>query len=64
MRIPKGSYHRIKTYPDGKRVRLIITPRGRIISSVPVHSSVGKVKTASRTKTGRKLAQRRRRIGL
>jgi len=56
MSLPFGTYHKIKTYPSGKKFRLTISSSGRILESVPV---VSKVK---RTKIGRRLAARRRRI--
>jgi len=56
MRFPNGSYHRLYTYPSGKKVRLTVSPEGRILESVPARSK------AKRTKVGRRLAARRRRI--
>ena len=56
MPLPKGTYYRIRTYPSGKRVRLAISPSGRILESASVKSKV------KRTKTGKRLARRRRRI--
>lgn len=56
MPLPSGTYYRTKTYPSGKKVRLAISPGGRILEATPV---VSKVK---RTKTGKRLAARRRRI--
>jgi len=56
MALPFGAYYRIKTYPSGKKVRLTISSSGRILESTPVVSKV------RRTKTGRRLAARRRRI--
>ena len=56
MPVPKGTYYRIKTYPSGRRVRLAITPNGRIIEITPLS------KKTSKTKTGKRLASRRRRI--
>jgi hypothetical protein len=50
-------YYRVKTYASGKKVRLAISTDGRILEATPV---VSKVK---RTKTGKRLARRRRRIG-
>ena len=50
-------YYRVKTYDNGKKVRLAISTDGRILEATPV---VSKVK---RTKTGKRLARRRRRIG-
>ena len=55
--LPKGTFYRIKTYASGKKVRLAISTDGRILEATPV---VSKVK---RTKTGKRLARRRRRIG-
>jgi len=54
---PAGTYHRIKTYASGKKVRLTIAPNGRILETTPVRSRVKKTSTAKR------LAKRRRRIG-
>jgi len=56
MPLPRGAYYRIQTYPSGKRVRLAISPDGRILEATVVMSK------ARRTKTGRRLAARRRRI--
>ena len=56
MTLSYGTYHKIKTYPSGKRVRLTISSSGRILESTPV------VSKARRTKTGKRLAARRRRI--
>ncbi len=56
MPVPRGTYYRIKTYPSGKRVRLAISPAGRILETTPYTSKVRK------TKTGKRLAKRRRRI--
>ncbi len=56
MPLPYGAYYRVRTYPSGKKVRLAISSEGRILE---VTSVVSKVK---RTKTGRRLAVRRRRI--
>ena len=56
MPLPQGAYYRTKTYPSGKRVRLAISSDGRILEATPV------VNKARRTKTGRRLAARRRRI--
>jgi len=56
MPLGRGVYYRVKTYPSGKRVRLAISSSGRILEAVPV------VSRASRTKTGKRLARRRRRL--
>lgn len=56
MSLSLGTYHKLKTYPSGKRVRLTISSSGRILESTPV------VSKARRTRTGRRLAARRRRI--
>lgn len=56
MPLPRGTYHRIKTYPSGRRERLAISPDGRILERTPYPSKVRK------TKTGKRLAKRRRRI--
>ena len=56
MPLPRGTYYRIKTYPSGRRVRLAISPSGRVLESNPYPSKV------KRTKTGKRLAKRRRRI--
>jgi len=56
MPLPAGAYYRTKTYPSGKRVRLAISVDGRILEATPV------VSKAKRTRTGRRLAARRRRI--
>ena len=56
MPLPRGAYYRTKIYPSGKRVRLAISSEGRILEATPVVSRV------SRTKTGKRLAARRRRI--
>ena len=57
MPMPKGTFYRIKTYTNGKKVRLAISPDGRILEATPVVSKVTK------TRTGKRLARRRRRIG-
>ena len=54
--LPRGAYYRVRTYPSGKKVRLAISSEGRILEATPVASRV------KRTKTGRRLAARRRRI--
>lgn len=56
MPLPVGTYYRVKTYPGGKRVRLAISPDGRIIETKPITNKT------RRTKTGKHLATRRRRI--
>lgn len=53
-----GVYHRIKTYPSGKKVRLTVSENGRILDSVTV------VSKRRRTGVGKRLARRRRRLGL
>ncbi len=57
MPLPRGTYYRVKTYQSGKRVRLAISPSGRILETKLVGSK------AAKTRTGRRLAKRRRRIG-
>lgn len=54
--LPRGAYYRMKIYPSGKKVRLAISSEGRILEATPVVSKI------RRTKTGRSLARRRRRI--
>jgi len=49
-----GVYYRMKTYANGTRVRLAISPSGRILEATPVKSR--------RTRTGRRLARRLRRL--
>jgi len=56
MPMPRGTYSRIYTYPSGRRVRLALSPSGRVLEVTPVHSKV------KGTKTGKSLARRRRRI--
>ena len=56
MPVPKGTYYRIKTYPSGKRVRLAISPSGRILEATSILSKT------KNTKTGKRLAKRRKRI--
>ena len=56
MPLPQGAYYRTRTYPSGKKVRLAISADGRILEATPVVSKV------RRTKTGKRLAARRRRI--
>jgi hypothetical protein len=56
MPILDGTYHRIRTYPSGKKMRLTISGSGRILEAVPVMRRIG------RTRTGQRLAARRRRI--
>ena len=56
MPLGKGVYYRIRTYPSGKRVRLAISPSGRILEATAVTSK------ADKTRTGKRLARRRRRI--
>ena len=52
----KGVKYRIRTLPSGKRVKQTITPDNRIIRVVPVTNKT------NRTKTGKRLNKRRRRI--
>jgi len=54
--LPRGAYYRTRTYPSGKKVRLAISSDGRILEATPVVSKV------RRTRTGKRLAARRRRI--
>jgi len=56
LRKQAGTYTRIRTYASGKRVRLTISPNGRILESKPV------LARTQRTRLGKKLARRRRRI--
>jgi len=56
MPLPRGAYYRTKTYPSGKKVRLAISSDGRLLEVTPVVSKV------RRTKTGKRLAARRRRL--
>jgi len=56
MSLPCGAYYKTRTYLSGKKVRLTISSEGRILKSTPI---VNKVR---RTKTGRRLTVRRRRI--
>ena len=37
---PKGTYYKIRTYPSGKKVRMAISPSGRVLESTPVISKV------------------------
>jgi len=63
MRLPSGSYHRIKTYADGRRERLTISPSGRILESAPMRR-VGTTKTSkSLSKRRAQRARRRRMVG-
>ena len=50
----RGVRYRIKTLPSGKKVRQTISPTGRIVRATPVKTN--------RTRTGRRLNKRRRRI--
>jgi len=52
----RGTYSRIRTSTTGRRVRLTISSEGRILDSTPIASKV------KRTRTGKRLALRRRRI--
>lgn len=56
MPIPSGAYYRTRTYASGKKVRLLISARGQILEATPVGEKTNK------TKTGKRLAKRRRRI--
>lgn len=56
MPLPRGTHYRIWTYPSGRRVRLAISRDGRVLEVIPYPSKVKK------TKTGKRLAKRRRRI--
>ena len=56
MPLPLGAYYRVRTYPSGKKVRLAISENGRILEATPVLSRTRK------TRTGKRLAARRRRI--
>lgn len=61
MRSPRRTtYTRIKTYPNGKRVKLVISENGRILEKIPVGGG-GKVR---RTRTGKRLNRIRRKLGL
>lgn len=51
-----GSYVRYLTYPSGAKMKLTISPGGRVLKSERV------VSRSKKTKTGRSLARRRRRI--
>lgn len=50
------TYTRYQTLPDGRRKRLTVSKSGRILDINPVKKKVG------RTRTGKRLANRRRRI--
>jgi hypothetical protein len=56
MRLPQGAYYKIKTNASGKRVRLTISSDGRILDS---ELTMNKTR---RTKVGKRLERRRRRI--
>lgn len=56
MRLPRGAHWRTITKPSGKQVRQIVDGYGRVVETIPV---IHKVR---RTKTGRRLAARHRRI--
>ena len=56
MPLPRGAYYKVRTYPSGKKVRLAISAEGRILEATPIVSKV------RRTRTGKRLAARRRRI--
>lgn len=51
-----GSFYRFKTSPSGKKIRVTYSPNGRVLETKPVLSK------ANRTRTGKRLAARRRRI--
>jgi hypothetical protein len=55
MPLGRGVYYRIKTFPSGKRVRLAFK-NGRVIETKAIVSKP--------TKSGKRLARARRRIGL
>lgn len=54
MPVPRGTIYIVKTYESGKRVRSAISPSGKIIETKRLKST--------RTRTGKRLAKRRRRI--
>ncbi len=56
MVVPSGTRYRVKTLPSGRRVKQTIAPNGRIVRAVPLISKT------NRTKTGKRLNARRRRI--
>ncbi len=56
MPAPPGTRFQVKTLPSGKRVRLTITDDDRVIERKVLRNK------AKRTKTGKRLAARRRRI--
>lgn len=56
MPAPPGTRYQIKTLPSGNRVRLTITSDDRVIETRVIHNK------SKRTKTGKRLAARRRRI--
>ncbi len=56
MPVPPGTRFRVKTLPSGKRVRLTITSDDRVIETKVLRNKT------KRTKTGKRLAARRRRI--
>lgn len=57
MPMPSGTRYRVKTYKSGKRVRLAIAPNGRVLEVKELTPRTDK------TRTGRRLERRRRRIG-
>ena len=57
MPLPKNTRYRVRTYPSGKRVRLAISPGGRVIET----KTMRKIK---QTKSRKRLTRKRRRIGL
>jgi len=52
----QGSYTRIRTRADGRRERLTIADNGRILEVTPISNRT------SKTRTGKSLARRRRRM--
>jgi len=56
MTFPRGTYYRTRVYSSGKKMRLAISPEGRILESTPVASR------AKKSRTGKRLAAMRRRL--
>ena len=56
MRAQKVAYYRVTTNSSGKKVRMAVSDSGRIVNVSPVGGKV------ARTRTGKRLAARRRRI--
>lgn len=56
MAVLRRTRYRVRTLPSGKRVKETIAPNGRIIKVITLKSKV------KRTKTGKRLSKRRRRI--